>query len=82
MDAAFDIKSALAHLSSGAAMDESQARGLFAELLAGRLSEAQIGAVLGMMAVRQKGTGPVVDEVVGAGRFMREHVTAVPLPEG
>jgi anthranilate phosphoribosyltransferase len=80
MDAAFDIKSALAHLSSGAAMDEAQARRLFAELLAGRLSEAQIGAVLGMMAVRVEGL--TVDELVGAGRIMREHVTAVPLPEG
>jgi anthranilate phosphoribosyltransferase len=73
-----DVKSALAHLSSGSPLSEGDARDLFSELLAGRLSESQIGAVLGMIAVR----GPTVDELVGAGRVMREHVTPVPLPDG
>jgi anthranilate phosphoribosyltransferase len=73
-----DAKSALAHLSSGSPLDESLARGFFSELLAGRLTEPQIGAALGMIAVR----GPTVDELVGAGRVMREHVTPVPLPAG
>lgn len=74
----FDAKSALALLGTGAAMTESQAGDLFSELLSGKLTEAQIGAVLGMIAVR----GPSVDELVGAGRVMRQHVSPVPLPHG
>jgi anthranilate phosphoribosyltransferase len=73
-----DARSALAFLSTGASMTESQAGDLFSELLSGKLTDAQIGAVLGMIAVR----GPSVEELVGAGRVMRQHVTAVPLPEG
>lgn len=67
-------------LCSGRTLTETQARELFSELLAGRMSEAQIGAVLAMIAARPG--GPTIDEIVGAGRVMREHVTEVPLPAG
>lgn len=75
-----DVKAALNLLCSGQSLTETQARGLFSELLSGRMSEAQIGAVLALIASRP--AGPTIDELVGAGRVMREHVTAVPLPAG
>lgn len=75
-----DVKAALNILCTGQSLTETQARGLFSEVLAGRASEAQIGAVLAMIAARA--SGPTVDELVGAGRVMREHVAGVPLPAG
>lgn len=56
-------------------LSEDASFALFSELLSGNLDEAQIGAVLALIAAR----GPTADELVGAARVMREHVTPVPV---
>lgn len=74
MDDSYDIKATLAGLVSGACLDEAQAEGLFEALLTGTLDEAQIGAVVALIQSRRAS----VDEIVGAARAMRRHVTPVP----
>lgn len=67
------MRETLQALISGRTLDEQASHALFSELLTGGLDEAQIGAVLALLAVRR----PSVDELVGAARVMREHVTPV-----
>ncbi|MFZ4572840.1 MAG: anthranilate phosphoribosyltransferase [Phycisphaerales bacterium] len=71
-----DITPSLLQLSRGLPLDEQATAGLFSGVLAGELTPAQIGAVLGMLAVR----GPTTDELVGAARVMRAHAERVPRP--
>jgi anthranilate phosphoribosyltransferase len=73
-----DIHQALGGLVRGRSLSAAEAEGLFERLLTGGLDDAQIAAVLSLMQVR----GPTVDEVVGAARVMRRHVTPVPRPAG
>ncbi len=53
---------------------EVDAETLFEAVLSGHLDQAQIAGVLSLLAAR----GPTTDEVVGAARAMRRHVTPVP----
>ncbi|MCC6678970.1 MAG: anthranilate phosphoribosyltransferase [Phycisphaerales bacterium] len=69
-----EITPILARLLHAGALSTEESEWLFEELLSGRLSEAQIGAVLSLMQSR----GVTVDELLGAARVMRRHVTAVP----
>lgn len=65
----------LAALGDGSALSEADADALFEALLVGQLDAAQIAGVLGLLHAR----GPTIDEVVGAARAMRRHVTRVPV---
>lgn len=73
-----EISAALGHVTSGGLLSEHQTQGLFTELLSGHLTDAQIVALLTALAHR----GPTVDELTGAARVMRRHVTAIPTPPG
>jgi anthranilate phosphoribosyltransferase len=62
-------------------LSEPAAESLFESILEGRLDPAQIGAVLALIQAR----APAADELVGAARAMRRHVTPVaiaPPPPG
>jgi anthranilate phosphoribosyltransferase len=72
------IYAALAELAAGRSLSEAQASDLFRRLLTGEMDPAQVGAMLALLQVRL----PTVDEVTGAARVMREHVTPLPLPVG
>ncbi len=68
----------LAELVSGRTLSESGAESAFETLLAGGMDAAQIGAMLALVQAR----GASVDELVGAARAMRRHVTRVPIEPG
>ncbi|MCA9287057.1 MAG: anthranilate phosphoribosyltransferase, partial [Phycisphaerales bacterium] len=57
-----------------APLSEPDAEFLFDSMFGGQLDQAQIAGVLALMAAR----GPTPDEVVGAARAMRRHVTPIP----
>ncbi len=67
----------LVQLSDGESLTEAQAETTFNTVLSGRADEAQIGALLGLLALKRV----TVDELVGAARAMRNAVVKVPLPE-
>lgn len=69
-----DIHAVLKDLVSGQSMSADLAESVFEALLTGSLDEPQIGALLGLI----QGRGVSVDELVGAARVMRRHVTPVP----
>jgi anthranilate phosphoribosyltransferase len=73
-----EIHDTLRHLVAGQSLSAEQAEGLFEALLTGTLDEAQIAGVLALLQSR----GVTVDEIVGAARVMRRHVTPVPRPAG
>jgi anthranilate phosphoribosyltransferase len=66
-DLAEDEPDALAELLNGGSLDEASAGRLFTALVEGRLSEAEISAML--VALRLK--GETVEELVGAARALR-----------
>ncbi len=66
----------LGHLLSGDTLSAEQAEALFEALLTGGLDDAQIAGILALIQAR----GVTVDEIVGAARVMRRHVTPVPRP--
>lgn len=68
----------LRQLFGGSTLSETQAEALFESLLTGGLDDAQIAGVLSLLQAR----GVTVDEIVGAARVMRRHVTPVPRPAG
>src|SRR5690606_11886500 len=70
---AMTIIEVLSSLLSGARLTEEQAEGVFEQILAGALTEAQIAALLTLIQIR----GATVDELVGAARVMRRHATPV-----
>jgi anthranilate phosphoribosyltransferase len=61
------VEAALARLYAGHSLEESEARMLFGELVAGRMSEPAIAAML--VALRLK--GETSDEMIGAARALR-----------
>jgi len=69
-----DIAPILDRLVGGSILSEEDTIALFESMMTGRVDERQIASVLTSMAMR----GPAIDEVVGAARIMRQHVTAVP----
>jgi len=64
----------LAHLLSGQTLSESQAESAINAILTGQANESQVGALLALLATRL----PTTNEIVGAARSMRAHVTPVP----
>ncbi len=71
-----EIRDALSELMAGRGLGEAGAEAMFSRMLEGGLDEAQIAAVLALIQAR----GPTVDEIVGAARVMRRHVTPTPTP--
>lgn len=69
-----EIHQTLQSLAAGETLSEASSSALFEHLLSGGLDEPQIGAVLALIASRS----PTTDELVGAARVMRAHVTPVP----
>lgn len=61
-------------LASGDRLDERSAEAALRFVLEGVADDAQIGGLLSMLALG----GPTVDELAGAARIMRAHVTRVP----
>ncbi|MFG0284910.1 MAG: anthranilate phosphoribosyltransferase [Phycisphaerales bacterium JB039] len=68
-----EITRTLSDLLAGRSLSEAEAEAVFEQLLSGALSESQIAALLTLIQQR----GATVDELVGAARVMRRHVTAV-----
>jgi anthranilate phosphoribosyltransferase len=69
-----DITGALAILLRGEPLDASTARGAFRSIMSGSAHEAEIAALLALLATRL----PTVEELVGAAGAMRERVDPVP----
>jgi len=67
----------LATVLAGGVLDEARANALFSAILSGQLDEEQIRGTLAAMHARR----PTVDELVGAARVMRAHVTPIPLTD-
>lgn len=63
----------LTRLVRGEVLSESGAEDVFERLFAGGVSEPQIASMLSLIQAR----GPSLDELVGAARVMRRHVTPV-----
>jgi len=63
---------------AGETLDEERTEALFDDLLAGRLDDARIGAVLAVL--QHRGVQP--KELLGAARVMRARVTPVPFEPG
>lgn len=68
------MHSTLAHLLAGRPLEEEEAYQAFETILSGEADDAQIAALLALIQQR----GASVDEIVGAARAMRAHVTRVP----
>lgn len=60
---------------AGTPLTERQSYDAFSIVMAGRAESTQIASLLTILAAR----GPSVEELVGAARVMREHVTPVPV---
>lgn len=71
----FPISTLFAQLLALKPLSEAQAEDVFTEILSGRVDDAQVGALLGLIAAR----GAAVDELVGGARVMRRNVTPVTL---
>src|ERR1044071_5421067 len=63
----------LAALLAGRTLSEPQSEAVFEAMLTGRFDEPQIAGILSLIQSR----GAPVDELVGAARVMRKHVTPV-----
>ncbi len=74
---AVEARDALEELMAGRELGEAGAEALFSRMLEGGLDEAQTAAILVLIQAR----GPSVDEIVGAARVMRRHVTPTPVPD-
>lgn len=70
-----DARVVIASLISGASLSEQETDGLFERVLHGEVDAAQLAAILALIQSR----GASVDEIVGAARAMRRHVTRVPV---
>jgi anthranilate phosphoribosyltransferase len=68
------MQETLKNLLAGATLSEDAAAETFESILSGGADEAQIAGLLTLLQQR----GPTVDEIVGAARTMRRHVTRVP----
>jgi len=68
-----DLKSAIAQVVEGNSLAQQQMRDVMTQIMTGKASDAQIGALL--VALRMK--GETVDEISAAASVMRELVTGV-----
>lgn len=71
------IHDALVQLSEGRSLSEAESEATFEGVLSGGADEAQIGALLGLLALKRV----TVDELVGAARAMRGAVLRVPMSD-
>ncbi len=72
------MKSLLAQLVAGGSLDADQAVHAFEQIMTGRATPAQVGAMLALIAQR----GATTQELLGAARVMRDKVAAVAVPAG
>ncbi|MEM1166693.1 MAG: anthranilate phosphoribosyltransferase, partial [Planctomycetota bacterium] len=70
------LHAALVDLTRRTSLDEERAHAVFQCVLAGDAAPEQIAALLALLEAK----GIAVDELVGAARVMREHVTRVEAP--
>ncbi|MCC6908778.1 MAG: anthranilate phosphoribosyltransferase [Phycisphaerales bacterium] len=74
---AADLEPLIALAQSRPSLSEDEAHQAFSLIMTGRAQTERIAQLLTVLAQR----GPGVDELVGAARVMREHVTRVPVPD-
>lgn len=70
------VHALLAHLLAGRSLSEPQAEEAFEAILSGSLDDPQIAALLSLIQTRSA----TVDELTGAARAMRRHVSPVACP--
>lgn len=70
-----DARAAISQLISGKPLSEHDADALFERVLHGEVDGPQLAAILALIQSRQA----TVDEIVGAARAMRRHVSRVPV---
>jgi len=80
MPAFDDIQPVLRQLVAGQTLSLDAARATFDAVMTGNATDAQIGSLLTLLAVRPG--GPVVDEITGAAMAMRAAAAPVPVPDG
>jgi anthranilate phosphoribosyltransferase len=73
-----DLRPVLRKVAAGETLTENEAAEVFALIMSGAATEAQVGALLMGMRVR----GESVEEIAGAARAMRERAVKVRAPEG
>lgn len=71
---ATELDEATRHVAEGNSLSTEQTDSLFMALMAGRFAPDAVGHFLRALAAR----GETIDEIVGAARVLRRHVTAVP----
>ncbi len=75
-----DLPAILRSLTAGEPMTSGTAEAVFQAVMAGKVSDAQIAAVLTAIAMRPGGVA--VEELAGAARAMRQVARPVPTPPG
>ena len=75
-----DMRQTLGLLAAGQTLSEAAAWQAFETVMAGRATEAQLGALLSILALRPG--GPTIDEITGAAKAMRNHAMRVDVPAG
>ena len=73
-----DLRPILHQLAAGSTLTEAQTTDAFDVMMRGLATPSQVGGLLMAMRVR----GETVDEIAGAARAMREHMTTVDAPDG
>src|SRR3990170_3033808 len=73
-----DLRPALRKVAAGETFTENEAAEIFALIMSGAATEAQMGALLMGRRVR----GETVEEIAGAARAMRARAVRVRAPEG
>ena len=73
-----DLRPALRKMAAGETFTENEAAEIFALIMSGATTEAQVGALLMGMRAR----GETVEEIAGAARAMRARAVRVRAPEG
>jgi anthranilate phosphoribosyltransferase len=72
------MKEALIKLHRGGTLGEQEAEAVFESMMEGQAEPGAMGALLALLAVRE----PTVEELTGAARVMRRHVTAIATSHG
>jgi anthranilate phosphoribosyltransferase len=73
------IREAIAHVASGAALNESEAAAVMEEIMTGEATQSQMGAFL--TALRLRPGGETVEEIAGLAQVMRARAVQVHLGE-